>query len=246
MKHYLARPLLGALCIGAAIGAGSLPASASPRHSTAHISVSAPRGIEAPTASAYLAGYTDTPPVGLASDSATFKVPKLTCNKASAFQGIALGVGDEATSGSPTDLAVAFLVCDGTTAEYDFDVLANGNEFVEPGPNPGDTVVASFYQTDSTVTSVIHDLNEGVTWLADSSPIPDTTATTGAFPLFSGSVLPVPKFAATTFTNCQLNGDYLGFSSPTQLERTNGLTVQIATSALPATSDTFKLTFKHS
>jgi hypothetical protein len=248
MKRYLARATCGVLCITAAVTVGSLPASASARHSTAGISMSAPRGttagIWAASDSTYLAGYTDTPAGGLVSVGATLKIPKLTCG--STTEGIFLGVGDETTLGSPTELSGAFIGCSGGSPFYDLGVNANGIEFIEPG-NAGDTIVVSFYQTASTVTDVVHDLTAGTTWVADAAPVPDTTATTGAFPAFDGSDTPilVPKFTPVTFSQCQLNGDYLGFAGPTQLNRVNGTHTEISTGALPVTSDTFKLTYKH-
>jgi hypothetical protein len=148
-----------------------------------------------------------------ASVGATFKVPTINCSSG-ASRGQAFGVeADE--NGQIAAWSKVDAVCTGTKATYTLDVLANQTNFVEPGVSAGDVVVASAYQTATYIASTVHDLTSGYTWVADGSPIPNVYAT-GVFIGATNLKYTWAPFTTTSFTQVQVNGDYLGYQKPLQ------------------------------
>lgn len=189
--------------------------------------------------------YYSAPSNGLASVSTTFKVPTINCSQG-LQQGQAFGVYTLVPGQAWTNVAVADTYCSGTTPTYKLVVVAGNNQFVEPGVAPGDTVVASAYQTASGYDqATVHDLTSNYTWIADSSGPVATAAQIGSYNFDDNFYLDAP-FTTVTFTKTQVNGDYLGFESPVAVNWTYGQfnTVIVKTGALASNSDTFKLIWK--
>jgi hypothetical protein len=193
--------------------------------------------------SATFAGYDATPSGGIASVSATFKVPTINCSD--------LNMNDE-WWGVQVDTALSSDVygyCDGAgNAIYGFDVEAGFNIFPETGVSPGDTVVTSAWQTATTGFAWVTDLTQGgeYYYADDGASGTLSSAEIGGFnndsPVPGGAV---PPFTTVKFTNCQVNGQYLGFVSPTQYDETVGTVTLVSTGKLASLGDTFKLTYKH-
>jgi hypothetical protein len=252
VRRLVGRACVGAIAAGGLVSVAALPASASARPQAHSRAVHAPFGITADvshvknsaTASTYLAGYTATPGA-LVSAGVTFKVPKFTC-AATGVYGNMFGVGDEATFGDPTTLAAVWQVCENGTAYNYLDVQANASLFTETGFSPGDTIVASFFQTATLDQATIHDITSTYSYVAQGAPVPDASATFGTFPLFDdGSQIPIPKFSKVSMSQATVNGDYLSYAAPTQLNLTSGTKTLISTGTLKANSS-FTLTFKAS
>ena len=183
----------------------------------------------------------------LVSASTTFVVPTINCSS-----GAALGMSFGLTDGSRYVQSIVQMVCNGTTPTYNFIVQVNKTVFTEGGVSAGDTVVASFYQTSTLAQATVHDLTSTYTWVAQGTPAPSTDVALGESPVFqlvngSYTQLKVAPFGVTSFTKCQVNGDYLGFGDNlVHFSLASGGSVSVRTGALGASQDSFKLTFVHS
>ena len=231
-RRALATSSLAALAVAAAGTLAAGPASASTTRLTNGADYNG-------------AYYYSAPSNGLASVSTTFKVPTINCSQG-LQQGQAFGVYTLVPGQAWTDVAVADTYCYGTTPTYKLVVEAGNNDFVEPGVSPGDTVVASAFQTASGYDqATVHDLTSNYTWSAGSYGAAATAAQIGSYNLDYNFYLDAP-FTTVTFTKTQVNGDYLGFQSPVAVDWTYGQynTVIVKTGALASNSDTFKLTWK--
>jgi hypothetical protein len=181
--------------------------------------------------------------IGFGSVSATFRVPTVTCT-AGKSRGEVFGV-QAIIQGQLAGMSLVAALCNSGTPQYEFQVTANATTFIEPGANPGDLVVASSFQTANVIQSTIHDITSGATWVADGSPINNAgqaleidvgvTNYTGSYPSWA-------PFTAITFSQVQVDGDYIGYQSPVQYNYKNG-SVKAHTSALSDNGDSFKLTY---
>lgn len=195
-------------------------------------------------ASESFAGYTLTPSHGVASASATFKVATITCATGGG-PGQSFGVWGFDTQAAYVAEAAVQTSCTGTTPTYNFYILANSANFTESGVSPGDTVAASFYQTPGWTQATVHDLTSGITWVANwaTTSLPASTVWIGADSIpGNGYVAP---FGSVKFTKTQVNGDYLGYQSPSGWNWTNNKTVLVSAHPIIG-GDTFTLTFHHS
>ncbi len=107
-------------------------------------------------------------------------------------------------------------------------------------------VVASLFQSSSSTYAEIHDLTANVFWFANNNfNQGDTTVDFGTFN--ESPSRPVPTFSTVKFTNATVNGDYLGFESPTEFNALNGGDLLIKTGhlATSGTGSTFSAAFKH-
>jgi hypothetical protein len=196
---------LGALGMGTVMTVSALPASAT-------------------TLTSILGSYwTSAPLIGsniyLTSGSTTFVVPTVNCAGNTGHLGENFGTEEGAgaafigwiQSGVTTE-------CHQTTPSYHFHVSVGSIVFREPGVSPGDTVVASWFYNSSLGEAIVHDLTSGFTWDAVGSPPPtalSSPANIGEYDLetpTNSAVRPAP-FGTATFTQCQVNGDYLGFGN---------------------------------
>jgi hypothetical protein len=184
-------------------------------------------------------GYVDTPSGGLASASVTFKIPVVNCTvtpDAAVSEGVV-------TSTFGTS-ALAQESCASGSPSYSFSVATPaGSASNLAGASPGDTVVASMFQSGTSTDADIRDLTSNTHWFeSDPTNVGDTGIGIGAF--LNG---PVASFATTTMKNAQVNGQYLGFQSPSQFKDVSTHTL-VASSALTtsAKGTSFTLTFKHS
>jgi hypothetical protein len=199
------------------------------------------------SSSSYLAGYQADPSGGLASASTTFTMPKITCNATQKDEGDAILFGVYTDDFNVYAFATAQCSTSGTA--YTFDFSTPDGEFSEPSAvAPGDVVVASLFESKTDTQAEIHDLSRGTHWLsADPGDIGDTVVDIGTYNEETGGI-PVAPFAKVSFTNNTVNGDYLGFDSPTQYNALNGGDTLIKTSALKtsATGSAFSLQYKKS
>jgi hypothetical protein len=141
--------------------------------------------------------------------------------------------------------AVVDVQCNGGTPSYSFDVSSGSNNFTEPGVSAGDVVVASMYQTSSVVSATVHDLTSHYTWVAQNSPFTGSgvfwSVWTGAY--YYGDSGSWAQFTTVPFSKCQINGDYLTYTSPTRYNYRPGGSVLVKTGALNSAGDGFKLTW---
>ncbi len=200
------------LCLALGIvGSGSL------------IAVSAPPA-SASTLTSFLGAYwTSAPTIGdniyLTSASTTFVVPTVNCAGNNKHLGDNFGV-EEGAGGAFIGYLQALVTteCKKTTPSYHFRVAVGTTVFTEVGVSPGDTVVASWFYTASVSQAIVHDLTSGFTWDAVGSAPPtalSSPADIGEFDLETptNSALPPAPFGTATFTQSEVNGDYLGFGN---------------------------------
>ena len=176
----------------------------------------------ASTLTSFLGAYwTSTPTIGgnlyLTSASTTFVVPTVNCAGTTKHLGDNFGV-EEGADGAFIGFIQALVTaeCKHGTPSYHFRVAVGTNAFTEIGVSPGDTVVASWFYTSSLSEAIVHDLTSGYTWAATGGPPPLLgPADIGEFDLESAtnSSFPPAPFGTATFTQCQVNGDYLGFGN---------------------------------
>jgi hypothetical protein len=185
------------------------------------------------------AGYLDTPSGGLASASVTFKIPVVNCTVTPTAT-----VSDGVITSTLGTWALAQASCSSGTPAYSFTVgTPAGSASGLAGASPGDTVVASMFQSGTSTSADIRDITSSSHWFqTDPTNVGDTGVNIGAY--LTG---PVASFAMTKMSNAQVNGQYLGFESPTQFKDVSTHTL-VASSALKTTGGgtSFTLTFKHS
>ena len=111
--------------------------------------------------------------------------------------------------------ALAQESCSSGIPDYSFTVATPaGSASNLAGASPGDTVVASMFQSGTSTDADIRDLTSNTHWFeSDPTNVGDTGIGIGAF--LNG---PVASFATTTMKNAQVNGQYLGFESPSQFK----------------------------
>jgi hypothetical protein len=213
----------------------------------ASIAMAVPAGASA-LPSDYGAGYFAEPSTGFASASATFTVPSVSCTSAPSSESIGLQVqaNDEGTVAIDwSDDAVVDVQCNDGTPSYSFDVDSGSNNFVEPGVSAGDVVVASIDQTTTVGVATVHDLTSHYTWVAEDTPFTESgvfwSIWTGAY--YYGNSGSWAQFTSIPFSKCQINGDYLTYSSPAQYNYRPSGSVLVRTSALNRAGDGFKLTW---
>jgi hypothetical protein len=196
---------LGILCSGSLMVASALPASAS--------SLTSSLG----------AYWTSAPTINgtiyLTSASTTFVVPTVNCAGQTRHLGDNFGV-EEGAGGAFIGYIQALVTteCKKATPSYHFRVAVGTTAFTEVGVSPGDTVVASWFYTSSLSEAIVHDLTSGYTWDAVGAEPPtalSSPADIGEFDLetaTNSSLAPAP-FGKATFTQSEVNGDYLGFGN---------------------------------
>jgi hypothetical protein len=195
--------------------------------------------------SAYLGGYQATPTGGLASASVTFTVPKISCTTTDKNKTAEEWNGVYTDSLKTYALVVGGCLSSGPVYEWQFSTLAG--TFNEPGAAAGDVVVASLFQSGSSTLAELHDLTANVSWDSDN-PVNqgDTVVDIGTFNDVQSAGNPIPTFTTANFTNATVNGDYLGFDGPTELNALNGGDLLIKSGKLhtSATGSVFTETFK--
>jgi len=196
---------LGVLGTGSLMISSALPASAS-------------------SLTSFLGAYwTSAPTIGdsiyLTSASTTFVVPTVNCAGNTKHLGDNFGVEEGAGSAFIGYIeALVTTECRKTTPAYHFRVSVGTTAFTEVGVSPGDTVVASWFYTSSLSEAIVHDLTSGYTWDAVGAAPPSALASPadiGEFDFESAtntSFKPAP-FSTVTFTQSEVNGDYLGFGN---------------------------------
>lgn len=199
---------------------------------------------EGASSSPYLAGYQATPTGGLASASVTFTVPTVSCTATDKADRAIEWTGVYTNTLETQAFVDGF--CESSGPIYSYVLATEAGSFVQPGAAAGDVVVASLFQSGTSTWAQIHDLTNGQYWFDDNSVNQgDTAVDIGT--LTEAPEAPVPNFTKLKFTNATVNGDYLGFDSPTQFNTLNGGDLVIKAGALTtnATGSSFSDTFKH-
>jgi hypothetical protein len=223
--------------VGFASGADAAGPAPLPRH----------LAIEAAGSSNGLAGYYLPPTGGLASASVTFTVPKVTCTKSDKSKD---AVQYEGVYTIALDVyALVGTSCSSTGTAYQYFFSTNAGSFTESGAAPGDTVVTSVFESKSSTYAEIHDLTANLYWVA-SNPVNqgDTAIAIGALNgTYNG--VPIPTYTTVKFSNATVNGDYLGFDSPEQVNTVNASdSVLIAKAGKLKTTgagSSFSVSFEH-
>jgi hypothetical protein len=199
--------------------------------------------IGAAGSSSQFAGYLDTPTGGLASASVTFKIPLVACT-ASTVNDLSADPG--VLTRSLFTYALIEPLCTSTGPTYYYGFATPAGSFTEPGAAAGDIVVTSLFQSSTSTWAKIHDLTNGAFWFADDSTnVGDDTVGIGSYVPNS---TPLVKFATTSMSNAQVNGDYLTFESPTQYNAVSATDTLVSSGALATTAGGthFSLVWRHS
>jgi hypothetical protein len=201
-----------------------------------------PDGVSAGT---YLAGYQATPPGGVASASATFTVPKATCTTKDDHDDAQFDLGLDTT-----DFKVwsYFNVsCGASGISYSYFLGTPSGVTLEPA-GAGDTVVTSVFESATATYAEVHDLTNHQYWLNSyTSTVESTGVQIGSFNFVGQNAEPIPTFSKATLSNATVNGDYLGFESPTEYNALDGGVTLVKSGHLAtgATGSTFPVTFEH-
>ena len=232
----LAAATLGFASAAGAAGAAPLPQLAKP-----------PAGVQplAAGSSPYLAGYQATPTGGLASASVTFTVPKISCTKADKKKGAEEWNGVYTDSLSTYALVAGY--CLSTGPHIRLAIRDVGGHFDEPGAAAGDVVIASLFQSGSSTYAELHDLTSERVLVRRQPRQPRRHRRRHRDLQPELASRPVPTVATANFTNATVNGDYLGFDSPTEFNAWNGGDLLFKTGKLhtTATGSAFTETFKN-
>jgi hypothetical protein len=195
------------------------------------------------TPNTFLAGYYTHTSSGLASASATLRIPNISCASSGDNEDVGFGVFGVVSNSSLDSQADAQVGCANGGTFYFLAAYSsgNGNTIVA---NPGDLVVASLYENGSTTVATIHDVTSGKTVTHSGSAGFDTAVNTGAYNYYyPGNI---PTFTSVAFSKCQVNGDYLVYGSPAQFNmHPTHEREQIAAGTIASSGDAFKLIFKN-
>ncbi len=203
-----------------------------------------PSVLQGASSSSYLAGYQATPNGGLASASVTFTVPTVSCTATDRADGAIEWTGVYTNTLQTEAFVDGF--CESSGPIYSYVLATEAGSFVQPGAAAGDVVVASLFQSGTSTRAEIHDLTNGQYWFDDNA-INQGETIVDIGTLTEAPEVPVPTFTKLKFTNATVNGDYLGFGSPTEFNTLNGGDLLIKASALTtsAAGSSFSDTFKH-
>jgi hypothetical protein len=198
------------------------------------------------SSSTFLGGFQAVPTAGLASASATFTIPKITCTPAQDTNGAALFSG--VFTDSLDVYALVTAQCSAGGPQYGFNFSTPSGGFVESGAKAGDVVVTSLFESPTGAQAEIHDMTQSVYWVSGTpGAITDTRVDIGTYNEASIG-LPLANFGKATYTNVTVNGDYLGFDAPTKFNAINGGDQLVKTGSIKTTASgsTFTATFKKS
>jgi hypothetical protein len=194
--------------------------------------------------STYLAGHSVTPADGLASVSATFRMPTIDCSHDTDLRGQIFGIVDEPTVGAPVAFASVWGYCQDGVAGTLMETMA-GSDIDDGGAvAPNDLMVATFSQTASTVRTTIRDITQNTVVTSSDVPSGETNVVIGDGPLFAGSQLQPAPFGHVNFTQVQVNGEYLGFAGSNQLNLRHLGHLLVQTLGVLANHNAYNLIFK--
>jgi hypothetical protein len=204
--------------------------------------------INASGATNYAAGYAVAPSDGLASANISFTVPTISCTAADESQGAWQDDGIyTADHGGIDASAVVKTSCTSSGPLYIYSLNTLAQVIQEPGAAPGDTVLASMYQTATATVTKIRDLTNGLSFV-DKNTV-NQGDTLMVFGTLNGTVSgnPVPTYTKANFFNATVNGDYLGYEGASAYNTLNGGDLIVKTSKLTttATGSSFHTTFEH-
>jgi hypothetical protein len=183
------------------------------------------------------AGYLANPDNGFASASTTFVAPaESNCSNNT---GLVFGV-----LGTSGGTSAGIYAC-GPGGGYDYLAETPAGVVEEPA-TPGDTIVASVFETGKWTEAEVHDITNGQYWDATYTANAGDTGVDIGVETDEGP--PIVSFPAVSFTLCEVNGDYLGFESPERLRATAFETnrVLMSSGSLTDHGTSFRVTFKQS
>jgi hypothetical protein len=183
------------------------------------------------------AGYLANPENGFASASTTFIAPaESNCSNNT---GLIFGV-----IGTSGGTSAGIYAC-GPGGGYDYLAQTPAGVVEEPA-TPGDTIVASVFETGKWTEAEVHDITNGQYWDATyNANAGDKGVDIG---VESDEGPPIVSFPIVSFTLSEVNGDYLGFENPERLRATAFETnrVLMSSGSLTDHGTSFKVTFKQS
>jgi hypothetical protein len=231
----------------AGVAIAALGLSASPAHA-AHGTPFAPL---ANLQSQGIAGYLLQPAPASSSASTSFTVPGLIC-PASGLLGIAPGAFVFSGTGTSATLSGAFvlLICQNGATFYQADVIINGGQAV---------LSVAVAKGDKITTSVaVTAVKTSVTFKDTTKAFKQTFIGSGATPAAAldgidsvqdstGKQLRVPNFGNIAFSSSTIDGKPLSTAGAKAVDMVTATHVlQIQTSTLGTTGNTFSDTYKHS
>ena len=245
----LACMVTGGLALAAPAGAAGHPRSTAGMHAV--LSGPAAPGVHSnlPVTN-YGAGYFTYPgsAYGVASASATFTMPAITCVRATDHEWLLPGIWVYDASGAlsqqvdvnfncnlGTKLQEAVICISGVACDQSLVVAAN------------DRIVASLAYTATHTIGTVRDLTAGTVAQVVGGPITtDYTIFVGDEGPHAFGVDVIPRFTKVPFTAVQINGEYLARATGvTGYDLQTGSYLQISTSAIGATGQSFTTTFVH-
>jgi hypothetical protein len=194
-----------------------------------------------------VAGYVVKAPAS-ASGATTFKVPVLKCS--STLSGISLGAFVAGSNGFAA--ASVFAVCQGGKALFAGVLQVNGKPVQQTTftPVPGDVVVVSASQSASKSTASLKDVKQGKSATLSGAGATNVAVLDGIDSLVNNTThaqLPVPNFGTAPYSRASEDGKTLMAAGSIAVDMATATHVlQIKTSALGATGNSFSETFKHS
>jgi hypothetical protein len=225
---------------GATVGLTSFAGATTPRVPSAP--AAHPEGV---SADENVAGYQATPPGGVSSASATFTIPKITCTKKQQAHHAQIELG--VYTNDPVIFSRIGVGCTAGGPFYYYNVGTFSGVITEPA-TAGDTVVTSLSDSPTASDAEVHDLTNHQYWISDyTSPYQQSTVDIGSYDYFSPLGIPIAPFPTVTLSNATVNGDYLGFESPTRYNASDGTVTLVKSGGLKtsAAGSSFSLTFEH-
>ena len=138
----------------------------------------------------------------------TFKIPVVNCTdtpNATVSEGV--------ITSTLRTWALAQESCSSGTPASSFTVgTPAGSSSGLAGASPGDKIVASMFQSGTSTSADIRDLTSGSHWF-ETDPTNEGDTGIGIGTYLTG---PVASFATIKMSNAQVNGQYLGFESPSR------------------------------
>jgi hypothetical protein len=185
---------------------------------------------------------------GLASVSATFTVPSITCVHSADHEWLLPGIWVYA-AGAITQQVDVNLNCN-LGAQLLQDVICIGGSPCDQSLTvaPGDKIVTSLAYTATHTIGTVRDITAGTSAQVVSDPITtDEVILVGDQGPSQFSVTKVPQFTTVKFTSVQVNGQYLEDAPfPTRYNLKTATALQIAAGPIQSDGQSFTTTFKHS
>jgi hypothetical protein len=240
----------GGLALAAPAGATSHPTSTAGQHPHGTVPSRAGHAKVVPTTDEG-AGYWLYPNEvnGLASVSATFTMPSFSCVHSGDQEWLLPGIWAFASGTLTEQVDVNFNCNSGSTLQVGYACLTDGCG-TSLSPNVGDRMIASLAYTPTATVATLKDVTQGTkTQFVGAARTTDDVVLVGDVGpdwFFGGIVKKVPQFTRVSFSQVQVNGEYLVDGPfPTQYNLKTAVPLQITTSAILSDGKSFVTTFMH-